>query len=183
VIPVEIEQYVESDGDRVNVVPRIIGETEIARRVKRPGKRPSGRLEPLDRETLVAKIGDYNEAAGDAARAILDWADSEARVTTRYTGTSGVIDADAGALLKLWADRRWIARAELHIETLIRHGEPWNDEQHIARLLRNLADVGVEFEGNHRWPTAPLEPLADATRRQQFFNLMEETLDTLTGSP
>ena len=37
VIAVEIKQYVEPGGGRVNVVPRIIGETEMARRVKRPG--------------------------------------------------------------------------------------------------------------------------------------------------
>src|SRR4051794_32509878 len=37
VIAVEIKQYVEPDGERVNIVPRIIGETEMARRVKRTG--------------------------------------------------------------------------------------------------------------------------------------------------
>ena len=37
VIAVEIKQYIEPNGDRVNIVPRIIGETEMARRVKRAG--------------------------------------------------------------------------------------------------------------------------------------------------
>ncbi len=37
VIAVEIKQYVEPDGERVNIVPRIIGETEMARRIKRTG--------------------------------------------------------------------------------------------------------------------------------------------------
>jgi hypothetical protein len=39
VIAVEVKQYVARSphGDRVNIVPRIIGETEMARRVKRPG--------------------------------------------------------------------------------------------------------------------------------------------------
>lgn len=41
VIAVEVKQYVEPDGQRVNVVPRVIGETEMARRVKRTrGRRP-----------------------------------------------------------------------------------------------------------------------------------------------
>jgi len=45
VIAVEIKQYAEPGGDRVNIVPRVIGETEMARRVKRTGggsPRPRG---------------------------------------------------------------------------------------------------------------------------------------------
>jgi len=44
VIAVEVKQYVEPDGQRVNIVPRVIGETEMARRVKRTGggRRPRG---------------------------------------------------------------------------------------------------------------------------------------------
>lgn len=37
VIAVEVKQYVEPDGGRVNIVPRVIGETELAHRVKRTG--------------------------------------------------------------------------------------------------------------------------------------------------
>ncbi len=37
VIAVEVKQYVEPDGGRVNIVPRVIGETEMAHRVKRTG--------------------------------------------------------------------------------------------------------------------------------------------------
>lgn len=40
VIAVEVKQYEEPpDGQRVNIVPRVIGETEMARRVKRTGSR------------------------------------------------------------------------------------------------------------------------------------------------
>ncbi len=37
VLAVEIKQYKEPGGERVNVVPRVIGDTQIARRAKRPG--------------------------------------------------------------------------------------------------------------------------------------------------
>ena len=43
VIAVEIKQYAEPDGERINIVPRVIGETEMARRVKSTsgsGRRP-----------------------------------------------------------------------------------------------------------------------------------------------
>src|SRR3954451_9836801 len=37
VIAVEIKQYIDPDGTGINIVPRVIGETEMARRVKRSG--------------------------------------------------------------------------------------------------------------------------------------------------
>ncbi len=40
VLAVEVKQYKEPDGERVNIVPRVIGDTEMARRAKRPGGRP-----------------------------------------------------------------------------------------------------------------------------------------------
>jgi hypothetical protein len=60
VIAVEIKQYSEPDGERVNIVPRIIGETEMARRVKRPGgaarrSRRSGRSYSLVRASSWAR--------------------------------------------------------------------------------------------------------------------------------
>ena len=56
-IAVEIKQYVEPDGERVNIVPRIIGETEMARRVKRTGggaRRPRSTEEEFYAQTRVA---------------------------------------------------------------------------------------------------------------------------------
>lgn len=53
VIAVEIKQYVEPDGHRVSIAPRIIGETEMARRVKRTGggsRRPRTTEEQLQAE-------------------------------------------------------------------------------------------------------------------------------------
>jgi hypothetical protein len=75
-----------------------------------------------------------------------------------------------------------MGQLELRVETLTTHGEPWNDEQRIERLLDDLSDMGVDFEGNPRWPRAPLDSLAGPGRRQQFLKLMERTLGTLTGS-
>ena len=48
-----------------------------------------------------------------------------------------MIETDDGALLKLWTKPRWITRAlELHVETLARHGEPWDDDR-IKRLVQD----------------------------------------------
>ena len=180
VLAIEVKQYVDDDGSHQTIVPRVVGDTSEAR----AAKGPSHRRERLDREALLAKLRDHNEASADAARAILDWADGEARVTTRYTTTAGVIEADARSLLWLLAsDDRWLGHLEVSVETLTAQGGPWKDEDRVTRLLRDLADVGVDDTADPRYLTAPLESLAEPARQEQFFKLMEGTLDTLTASP
>ena len=68
------------------------------------------------------------------------------------------------------------------LKTLSDHGEPWDDER-IEQFAQELADIGVQLGPNRKRPSAPLEALADDTRRQQFLTLMERALDTLTTSP
>jgi len=72
----------------------------------------------------------------------------------------------------------------VHLRTLADHGAPGNGE-HVEQLVQELADIGVNLDsGEPRSRNlAPLEPLADDTRRQQFLTLMERVLDTLTASP
>lgn len=55
VIAVEVTQYVDPVEKRVNIVPRIIGETEMARRVKRGG---GGRRPRLSEEEFHAQMRD-----------------------------------------------------------------------------------------------------------------------------
>lgn len=172
-----LELSYRKDGDLEILDPHTWGEESA-------GSRPGDVRPVLDREALLAKLRDHNEASADAARAILDWADGEARVTTRYTKTAAAIEADARWLISLLAsDDRWLGHLELNDETLTTDGGPWDDEDRVTRLLRDLADVGVDYKTDRRYLTAPLESLADPARQQQFFKLMEETLDTLTVSP
>jgi hypothetical protein len=58
VIAVEVTQYVDPDGKRVNIVPRIIGETEMARRVKRGGGGGGTRRARLSEEEFYAQMRD-----------------------------------------------------------------------------------------------------------------------------
>jgi hypothetical protein len=58
VIAVEIKQYAEPDGNRINIVPQIIGDTEMARRVKRPGGR---RRRAWNEEGFKAALRDVQE--------------------------------------------------------------------------------------------------------------------------
>jgi hypothetical protein len=178
VIAIEVKQYVGVDGTKT-LVPRVIGQT--AEVEARKGRRNTSRGKRLDRETLVASIREQSELAADAAEGLLDWAGREPRLDIRYTPVRGRIETAGRELLK-FAATEWPREIEVRLQTLADHGEPW-DEERIGQLVQDLADIGVELEAKRTWPHAPLEPLADDTRRQQFLTLMERVLDTLTTAP
>jgi hypothetical protein len=174
VLAIEVKQYTDAEGAHQIIVPRVVGDTPEARAVKRATPRPA----PLDRETLVAGIREQSELAADAAEAVLDWADREPRLDVRYTPTSGGIWTAGKTFLRV------VLSGEIQVELkmLRDHGQPWDDER-IEQLVQDLADIGAQLGPGRSWPKAPLEPLADESRRQQFLALMGRVLETLTGSP
>ncbi len=177
VLAIEVKQYIDADGAHQTIVPRVVGDTAEARAVKhRTSRGPR-----LDRETLVASIREQSALAGDGAEGILDWADGEPRLNTRYTPTRVHIETGNESLLKL-AATGWADKIELRLQALADHGAPWDDER-IEQLVQDLADIGVHLGPKRTWPQAALEPLADDTRRRQFITLMEPVLDTLTTFP
>jgi hypothetical protein len=75
VIAVEVTQYADPDGKRVNIVPRIIGETEMARRVKRGGGSGSTRRARLSEEEFYARMRDvYSLELGERVLALYEHA-------------------------------------------------------------------------------------------------------------
>jgi hypothetical protein len=172
-----LELSYRKDGEVEILVPHVWGE-EIAG----PGPRGGGDLDP---GTLVALFRRKHGArAADAAKEILAWADSDPRLRVRFTGTGGVIEPTGLrlALLKLWPKRAVGKGLEVSLHTLADDGERW-DPQRIEQFVQDLADIGVNLEPSEpRWPKAPLEPLADETPRQRFFELMEKPINALTGS-
>jgi hypothetical protein len=174
VLAIEVKQYTDADGMHQTIVPRVVGDTQEARAVKRPASR-SGHF---DRQAALAAIREHSVTAAEAAEGVFDWADADPRLDVRYTRTAGIIETAGRPFLKLWPNRG----IEVHLHTLSKHGEPWDDER-IEQLVQDLVDIGVHLEPNKRsWPKAPLEPLTDDARRQQFFALLERVLDTLTHS-
>lgn len=175
VLAIEVKQYTDAEGKHQTIVPRLVGDTEEARAVKRAA--PRG--EVLDHEEVVARLRDHDAEAAQAADAILDWAEHEPRIDVRYTATFGIIDVGRTPVLKLRLAPDSVRRAlEIHLETLVKHGHPW-DDAHIEQLVRDLAGVGIELDPGRRWPNASIEPLADQERRQQFLRLIERVIDTL----
>jgi hypothetical protein len=65
---------------------------------------------------------------------------------------------------------------------LLKWGEGW-DEERTSEFREALADIGLDLDpAKTSLPAAPLAPLADPARRERFFELMSEALDSLDGS-
>jgi hypothetical protein len=175
VLAIEVKQYTDAEGRHQTIVPRLLGDTIEARATKRVATRGVA----LDHDQVVARLRDYDEQAAHAADAILHWAERSPDLDVRYTATFGIVEIDRTAVLKIRTAPDSLRRAlEVHLETLTKHGAPW-DEKHLQQLVTDLAAVGVELDSGRRWPNAPIEPLADPTRRQQFMSLIEQVASTL----
>lgn len=177
-LAIEVKQYTDSEGRHQTIVPRLVGDTVEARAVKRPATR--GDL--LDHDQVVDRLREHDDEAAQAADAILDWAERSSRVSVRYTTTFGIVEFGREPVLKIRVAPDSVRRAlEVHFESLVKHGDPWDDE-HVEQLVRDLAGLGVDLDPGRRWPNAPIEPLADKTRRQHFLNLIERVIATLVDS-
>jgi len=175
VLAIEVKQFVDADGEHQTIVPVVVGDTSEARAAKRPRRQ----RETLDRDTLLAKLAEYSEAARDAGAAIFDWAEGDDRLSTHFTGTGVAIKAESGALLKIWVYPPWIDRAlEIHLPTLLEHPEG----ETLAESVRSdLDSMGIELLGNPKWPQTPIEKLADTDLRRRFLSLMESVLEKLSA--
>jgi hypothetical protein len=177
VVAIEVKQYTDADGQHQTIVPRLVGDTAEARAVKRAG--PRG--DRLDHDQVIAALSEHSEAAANAADAILRWAESAPHLDVRYTTTMGVIETRGRPILKIRTASDSRARAlEVHLETLVKHGDPW-DQDHVDQLVDELARVGVTLDPGRRWPNAAIEPLADQQRRRSFLDEINRVIDSLSG--
>jgi hypothetical protein len=59
------------------------------------------------------------------------------------------------------------------------------DEEHISRSIQRLAKIDTRFDidinSKGERPVAPLESLAEESKREEFLALMERHLQALTG--
>ena len=142
------------------------------------------RLPPkTDRSKLIAKI--HSEEAQLVAEELFDWGDRMeprgVRVSFNPTNTIGIIEVpDAGPDARLFRVRL-PGEVRVSFRALRRH---WNDER-VSGLVQELANIDAQFQidtnNKGKRPEAPLESLADESKREVFLNSMERVLNTLTG--
>jgi hypothetical protein len=175
VLAIEVKQYVDAEGQHQTIVPQLVGDTAEARAVKRPATRG----EPLDHDRMLAALASHSRPAMDATDAILSWAESTPGFDVRYTPKAAMIRTGGRVILKLWPDSDPDARTlELHLETLVKHGGPWNEER-INQLVAEVRQLGVDLDDGPRWPYAEIEPLADEQRRQRFLEVIARVASSL----
>lgn len=172
VLAIEVKQYVE--GEHQTIVPRIIGNTDEARRTK---KARTSRTR-IDRSALIAALSEVGPGAVLAGEGILDWAERHPDLNVRWTNACDIAPASGGGpILRIWGE----GTLEVKVHTL-RHADPaWNDDDRIEELVRRLEEIdGVDLTGNRRqWPRTPLAPLGKADSRQALLAVIEELLPVL----
>jgi hypothetical protein len=172
VLAIEVKQYVDDEARHQTIVPRVIGNTESAKRAKRSGSRTAA----IDRAFLLAALGENDRDAAEAARALLDWGDDHPGLTLRWNRAAN-IGLDVGnPLLRLWPN----GTLDVKVETLRQLDPPWDDER-IEQLLQRLERIdGVVLAGNRaRWPRTPLAPLADPANRRAFLAVVGDVVSEL----
>jgi hypothetical protein len=170
VLAIEVKQYVDERAQHQTIVPRVIGNTETAKRTKRA--RSSGTA--TDRATLLAVLAEGNASAADAARALLDWGEEHPELSIHWNRAGDVGFGTGKSLLRVWAE----GTVEVKVNTLRKLDSDWDDDERIEHLLQRLENVdGVRFKGNRRqWPRTPLAPLADSGKREAFLGVIADVV-------
>ena len=174
VLAIEIKQYIDSDGKHQTLVPRLLGQTEAARQVKR---RPEGRS--WDRDSVLRELDTKRgKAAGDVARRVLEWAE---RRDLRLWFGSGQKDGSFQAGLDDASGKFFpfalytYGRVEVQFQFLLRRA-PFNAHERRVELQQRLNVIpGVEIpdEGLGKRPSISLEALTDESALQAFLSAMD----------
>ncbi len=169
VLAIEVKQYVDEHDQHQTIVPRVIGNTQAAQQVKRRSPR-------VDRDRLVAMVGERNAEAAAAAAALLDWADGHPDLTLRWGGNSGNMGLPGKPpLLRVWDE----ATLEVRLRSLQEIDESWSPDR-IEQLVQRLEAIdGIRFPPGRDWPRTPLAPLADLQTRQSFIAIVDEVVRML----
>jgi hypothetical protein len=165
-----LELSYRRDGDLEILVPHTWGEESTKGSTSRTRRQ-------IDRDGLLERIGKHT-SAGDAADAVLDWAEKHPDLEIRYTTANAAIETISPRLTFLWVTFQGHVSVEL--DTLREQGDSWSDES-SERLVKDLEEIDIHLEPRRGGVRASLAPLADEGRRQRFFELMERPRTALGG--
>lgn len=170
VLAIEVKQYVDDRERHQTIVPRVIGNTETAKRTK--GARSSRRV--TDRTTLLAALGDSDAGAADAGKALLEWGEQHPDLSVIWNAAGDIAFAYGKSLLRVWEE----GTVEVKVHTLRKLEPEWDDDERIEQLLQRLESIdGVQFTDNRRqWPRTPLAPLADPRKREAFLGVIDDVV-------
>lgn len=143
VTAVEVKQYVAADDDRINIVPQIIGETEMARRVKRTATKARTRRPRATERQFQDEIREAYEP--ELAERVLTLFEHLKARATRYKFGRG-----QAASAIVWVgehDDPQIANpvairiGTKHISVMMKHLPKDRGPDEMARLVKLLRDL------------------------------------------
>jgi hypothetical protein len=191
VLVIEVKQYVDADGERQTIVPRLLGQTEEAKAAKSAAGRATRQW---DQESLLAELARRNgEHAAGIARSLIDWAKGRDGVRLLYghgarSGSAQIRLDDGGALL-LTAFNVWSYGAveipfDFMISAFQRNGSqtPFGNSRQARDELRGrindaVPGANIPSEDNRIRPSFSLTALADEAVRQAFIAAVEWAFD------
>ena len=149
VLAIEVKQYVDAEGERQTIVPRVVGQTEAARAAKGSRSRSGGSAfdltnAPADVRELIEKMDGVASELGLAvksARTGLNYRPQQSEAGVTFTSGMGVYASGRGAEFNLGVFRELGA------------------DEVADDLLQRLRDVtGVKVDALY-WPSVPCETL------------------------
>lgn len=185
VLAVEVKQYVDDNGERQTVVPRVVGQTEAARAAKAVGGRAT---RSWDKESLVGEIarrkGDVDAAI---ARSLIEWAETcdGARVDYGHgvhSGSAGIRPDRDGASLhafNVWSN----GSVEIPFDYMRDMSQaPFDRDRELRDELRRrlneaVPDARLPGEDKRIRPSFALSALRDDSARRQFCRVIEWAFD------
>jgi hypothetical protein len=185
VLAVEVKQYVDAEGERQTIVPRVLGQTEAAKAAKGGGRRSARQW---DERSLLEEIARrHGDDVAAIARSVIDWAKARDDVRVEYGRGSREasakvrFDHDGAALtaFNLWSYNA----VEIPFDFMRDLSQaPFADTRESRDELRRrineaapTANIPVEEERIR--PSFKLEALADEQARQGFFAAMQWAFD------
>jgi hypothetical protein len=186
VLAIEVKQYVDAEGQRQTIVPRLLGQTEAAKATKSAGRRPT---RAWNEQSLLAEIARlHGAAAAETASAVLSWAKGREDVRIDYgqgasQGSAQVRFQQDGMLL-LTAFSAWTyGRIAIPFDLMESGSQAPFAESRDARdeLRRRINDAvpaaNIPSEDVRRNPSFDLTALTGEQARQGFFAAMEWAFD------
>jgi hypothetical protein len=151
VLAIEVKQYRDSSGAHETLVPRVLGQTEAARQVKRPGRE-------WNRESILAELSERcGTAVAGVAERVFDWVDSRGDLQDSFGSGTRSGSFAAG----YWDKHRYLwpfvlytyGRVEIQFGPMSRRS-PFDDAELRNELRTRLLSI----------PGVDLPPVAEAKR-------------------
>jgi hypothetical protein len=186
VLAIEVKQYVDADGRRQTIVPRLVGRTEAARAAKGAMSR-SSRI--WDEQSVIAEISRrHGDAAGTIAGSLIAWA--EARHGVRVIYGKGAQDGSAGIRLdddgaSLHAFNVWTSPGSVEIPFDFMGSlsqAPFAEHRKVRDELRRrinkaVPNAEIPAEEQRPRPSFSLHALGDEHVRRGFLDTIEWAFD------